>query len=71
LGVECRTGKVSNGYRFGANLTRVWRTLMKMNADVETLVAVVRALEAKSSAGVINLNVGISSTRTPSRSASR
>jgi len=41
-----------------ANVEKVWRVMMKMNADVETLAALVRALEQKPSAAVINYNIG-------------
>lgn len=41
-----------------ANLQKMWRVMMKMDADVETLAAVVRALEQKPSAAVINYNIG-------------
>lgn len=40
------------------NLQKLWRMLMKMNADVETLAAVVRALEQKPAASVINYTIG-------------
>lgn len=41
-----------------ANMGKVWRVMMKMDANVETLAALVRALEQKPSAAVINYNIG-------------
>jgi O-acetyl-ADP-ribose deacetylase (regulator of RNase III) len=44
--------------QLSANLQKVWRVMMKMNADVETLAALVRALEQRPAASVINYNIG-------------
>lgn len=41
-----------------ANLQKVWRVMMRMDANVETLAAVVWALEQKPSAAVINYTIG-------------